>query len=62
MLRHSRATLWLREDHLSPETVSRLLGHASTQTTYATYLHLTKEDLRKALTRGKEEEHESDPD
>ena len=61
MLRHSRATLWLREDHLSPETVSWLLGHISTQTTRTTYLHLTKEDLKKALTRRKEEEHESDP-
>src|SRR6185312_5064919 len=49
MLRHSRATLWLRDDQLSPETVSRLLGHASTQTTRDTYLHLTTEDLKKAL-------------
>ncbi len=62
MLRHSRATLWLREDGLSPETVSRLLGHASTQTTHNTYLHLTKEDLKKALTKGRSEKHENDSD
>lgn len=62
MLRHSRATLWLREDELSAETVSRLLGHASTQTTHQTYLHLTKEDLKKALLKGRGEKHETDSD
>jgi integrase len=62
MLRHARATLWLSEDQLAPETVSRLLGHASTQTTHATYLHLTKEDLKKALTKKKDKPHEGDTD
>lgn len=49
MLRHTRATQWIRDDHLPLATVSRLLGHASIQTTHDIYVHLTAEDLRKDL-------------
>src|SRR6266487_4430780 len=50
MLRHTRATLWIRGKQVSLEEASRLLGHASVQTTHDTYVHLTAEDLRAALT------------
>lgn len=56
MLRHSRATIWVRDDKLPLPTVSRLLTHASIQTTNDIYLQLTPQDLRKALLRGKEEQ------
>ncbi len=55
MLRHTRATIWLKEDKLSPATVARLLGHSSVQTTQDIYLELTPADLRRALK--KEEAH-----
>lgn len=51
LLRHTRATEWLRDDHLPLATVSRLLGHTSIQTTHDTYVHLTPEDLRQDLKR-----------
>jgi len=49
MYRHTRATMWIRDDHLPLPTVSRLLGHASVNTTQATYVHLTARDLRAVL-------------
>ncbi len=58
MLRHSRATTWIRDDKLPLPTVSRLLGHASIQTTNDIYLHLTPHDLKNALTK-RENAHES---
>ena len=54
MLRHTRATLWIRGKQMSLEEVSSLLGHASIQTTHDTYVHLTAEDLRAALAEGGE--------
>jgi integrase/recombinase XerD len=57
MLRHTRATIWLRDDKLSPATVARLLGHNSVQTTQDIYLELTPEDLRRALNKGEENAH-----
>jgi len=55
MFRHTRATIWLKEDKLSPATVARLLGHSSVQTTQDIYLELTPADLKRALK--KEEAH-----
>ncbi len=55
MLRHTRATIWLRDDKLPPATVARLLGHSSVQTTQDIYLELTPADLKRALK--KEEAH-----
>jgi len=60
MLRHTRATSWIRDDELPLPTVSRLLTHASVQTTNDIYLHLTPADLKKALMNGKEIVHEDD--
>jgi integrase/recombinase XerD len=60
MFRHTRATLWIREDNLPLATVSRLLGHTQIQTTQAIYVHLTSEDLKKALTEGKRRMHHAD--
>jgi integrase/recombinase XerD len=54
MLRHSRATIWIRDDGLPLPVVSRLLTHSHIQTTNDLYLHLSPADLRKALSRGKE--------
>lgn len=56
MLRHTRATIWLRDDKLPLATVSRLLGHVNIQTTHDTYVHLSAEDLRQALKHSKREE------
>ena len=53
MLRHTRATVWLRDDQLPLATVSRLLGHASIQTTHDTYIHLTPQDLKRDLERAR---------
>lgn len=53
MLRHTRATSWIRDDQLSLPTVSRLLGHASIQTTNDIYVQLTAQDLKMALEKGK---------
>ncbi len=49
MLRHTRATAWIRDDKLPTSTVARLLGHKSVQTTDAIYTHLADEDVRAAL-------------
>lgn len=49
MLRHTRATAWIRDDKLPTSTVARLLGHTSVQTTDAIYTHLADEDVRVAL-------------
>ena len=58
MLRHTRATLWIRGKQMSLEEVASLLGHASIQTTHDTHVHLTAEDLREALTKeGDDYEH-----
>lgn len=46
--RHTRATLWMRQG-VSPEVVSKLLGHSSLQTTTDIYGHLSVEDARRAL-------------
>ncbi len=54
MYRHTRATMWLRDDHLPLATVSRLLGHASVNTTHSIYVHLTAQDLRAALEKRRE--------
>jgi integrase/recombinase XerD len=54
MLRHSRATIWIRDDKLPLPTVSRLLTHVSIQTTNDTYLQLTPQDLKQALIEAKE--------
>lgn len=59
MLRHTRATIWIRDDKLPLPTVSRLLGHTSMQTTNNTYLQLTPQDLKQALTARKEDDDES---
>jgi integrase/recombinase XerD len=60
MLRHTRATIWLRDDKLSPATVARLLGHSSVETTQDIYLELTPQDLRRALSKGEEDAHDCD--
>ncbi len=57
MLRHTRATQWIRGKQVSLEEASSLLGHASIQTTHDTYVHLTAEDLKDALAK-REEGHE----
>jgi integrase/recombinase XerD len=49
MFRHTRATVWIRDDKLPLSTVSPLLGHKSIQTTHDIYVHLTPEDLGKEL-------------
>jgi integrase/recombinase XerD len=58
MLRHTRATIWIRDDHLPLVTVARLLGHASIQTTSDTYLQLTPQDLKQAVREAREGKHE----
>lgn len=60
MLRHSRATMWIRDDKLSLETVAPLLGHASIQTTHDIYVHLTQEDLKEALEEARRRRHGSE--
>lgn len=52
MLRHSRATNWIRDDKHSMEIVSRLLGHADLETTNSIYVTLTAQDLKQALIEG----------
>lgn len=56
MLRHTRATIWIKDDHLTLPVVSRLLTHTSIQTTNDIYLHLDASDLREALARRKRAE------
>ncbi len=50
MLRHSRASEWLRMG-VSMDVVSRLLTHRSSVTTSSTYAHLDTDDLRRELVR-----------
>jgi len=50
MLRHTRATEWLRQG-VAIEVVSKLLTHASVATTSGTYVHLSAEDVRAELER-----------
>lgn len=50
MLRHGRATEWLRQG-VSIEVVSKLLTHASVTTTSSTYAHLDAGDIRAELVR-----------
>ena len=58
--RHTRATSWLRDDQLSLESTSALLGHASIETTRATYDHRNMDDVKKELqaARARRSEHE----
>jgi integrase/recombinase XerD len=49
LLRHTRATTWLRDDHLSLESTSTLLGHTTIQTTRSIYDHRTVDDVREEL-------------
>lgn len=53
MFRHTRATSWIKDDHLPLAVVSRLLTHTSIQTTNDIYVHLDTSDLREALARRK---------
>lgn len=59
MFRHTRATTWIKDDKIALAVVSRLLTHASIQTTNDIYLHLSPEDLRTALAQGKGMKDES---
>ncbi len=49
LFRHTRATTWLRDDQLSLESTSALLGHASIETTRSIYDHRSMEDVKKEL-------------
>jgi len=62
MFRHTRATEWIRDDHLSLSTVSRLLGHKSIQTTHDIYVTLTPEDLSKELEDAEKRKNGGDID
>lgn len=50
MLRHGRASEWLRQG-VPIEVVSKLLTHASVTTTSSTYVHLDAADVRAELVR-----------
>jgi integrase/recombinase XerD len=50
MLRHTRATEWIRAG-VPIEVVSKLLTHGSVATTSETYVHLSAEDVRAELVR-----------
>lgn len=59
--RHTRATSWLRDDQLSLESTSALLGHASIETTRSTYDHRSMDDVKKELQAAKkrrDDEHD----
>ncbi len=59
--RHTKATSWLRDDQLSLESTSALLGHASIETTRATYDHRNMDDVKRELQaarKRRESEHE----
>lgn len=58
MFRHTRATTWIKDEGIALAVVSRLLTHASIQTTNDIYLQLSPEDLRAALAQGKGEQDE----
>jgi integrase/recombinase XerD len=51
--RHTRATTWLRDDQLSLESTSALLGHASIETTRSIYDHRNMEDVKRELQAAK---------
>ena len=50
MLRHSRATDWIRRG-VPIEVVSKLLTHRSVSTTADVYVHLGADDVRAELVR-----------
>jgi site-specific recombinase XerD len=50
MLRHSRATDWIRRG-IPIEVVSKLLTHRSVATTADVYVHLGTDDVRAELVR-----------
>ena len=54
LFRHTRATTWLRDDQLSLESTSALLGHASIETTRSTYDHRSMDDVKKELQAAKQ--------
>lgn len=54
LFRHTRATTWLRDDHLSLESTSALLGHSTLQTTRSIYDHRTVDDVREELKAAKQ--------
>ena len=56
--RHTRATSWLRDDQLSLESTSALLGHASIETTRAIYDHRNMDDVKKELQAAKKRRSE----
>ncbi len=56
--RHTRATNWLRDDQLSLESTSALLGHASIETTRAIYDHRNMDDVKKELQAAKQRRSE----
>ena len=56
--RHTRATSWLRDDQLSLESTSALLGHTSIETTRAIYDHRTMDDVKKELQAAKQRRSE----
>lgn len=56
--RHTRATNWLRDDQLSLESTSALLGHASIETTRAIYDHRNMDDVKKELQAAKKRRSE----
>lgn len=58
MFRHARATTWLRDDHLSMESTSTLLGHTSVETTRTTYDHRDMDDVRKELQEARKRRKE----
>lgn len=50
MLRHTRATEWIRSG-VPIEVVFKLLTHQSVATTSETYVHLSADDVRAELVR-----------
>jgi integrase/recombinase XerD len=56
--RHTKATSWLRDDQLSLESTSALLGHASIETTRAIYDHRNLDDVKKELQAAKKRRSE----
>jgi integrase len=54
MFRHTRATKWIKDEHLSLPTTSRVLGHKSVETTNNIYLAYTDKDLRAAMGKSGE--------
>jgi len=56
--RHTRATNWLRDDQLSLESTSALLGHSSIETTRAIYDHRNMDDVKKELQAAKKRRSE----